>query len=305
MEPWTFEPQVDPQAFAALGFAESSEGIARRQREYREGWWAHAERSKAFIMNAAMRARNHRLAVVLGAGKAYDLPLAELAKGFERMILVDIDAQALVSASAGAVPEPALRRRLELHTMDLTGVTSRLVREIGGAVDSDAFEKLCASYQLAGPPRLVPGEERADLLVSALVLTQLALPFKLLAKQLYEQRFGAIARDAEPRWVKAWDEFDLRMQQDHIGALTGQADLAVLISEVTHQVTAHVPGGSDRNTGESWSLIGGGTLDQRIPASMEIVASNSWSWPRIRADGRKPGARMDVGAVALRQRGSS
>ena len=299
MEPWTFDPQVDPQAFAALGFAESSEGIARRQREYREGWWAHAERSKAFIMNAAMRARKHRLAVVLGAGKAYDLPLAELAKGFERVILVDIDAKALASASAGAVPEPALRRKIELQAMDLTGISARMAREIES---SNSYEELCASYRLVSPPRLVPGEERADLLVSALVLTQLALPFKLFAKQAYEKRFGPVSRDAEPGWVKAWDEFDVRMQQDHIDALTGQADLAVLTSEVTHHVTAHVAGGSDRNTGESWSLIGGGTLEKRIPASMEITGSNTWSWPSIRAEGRRPGARMDVSALALRAR---
>jgi hypothetical protein len=277
MEPWVFESQVDPQAFAALGFSASSAGIARRQREYREGWWAHAERSKAFIMNAAMRARKHRLAVVLGAGKAYDLPLAELAGGFERVVLVDIDAGALAQTRAAAVPDPVLRRKLELCSMDLIGVSARLVREIEGAVDGDSFEKLCASYRLASPPRLVPGAERADLLVSALVLTQLALPAKLLAKQLYEQRFGPIPRGADPRWVKTWDEFDLRIQQDHIDALTGQADLAVLTSEVTHNVTAHVPGGSDRPTGESWSLIGGGTLDQRVPASMEIAASSSWS----------------------------
>ena len=53
MESWVFNPEVDPQAFAALGYAMNSEGISRRQREYREGWWAHAERSKAFIMGAA------------------------------------------------------------------------------------------------------------------------------------------------------------------------------------------------------------------------------------------------------------
>jgi len=185
-------------------------------REYREGRWAHAERSKAYIMNAAVRAQKHRLAVLLCAGKRDDLPLADLAKGFERVVVVDINAQEL-------------------------------------------------------PPRLVPGEARADLLVSAMLLAHL----------------------------------DPGLQQAHIDALLNQADLAVLTSEVTHHVTAYVPGGSDRETGESWSLIGGSTLEKRIPASMEIAGSNSWSWPRIRAQGRKPGARLDVTALSLRQRGSS
>ena len=301
MEPWTFQTRVDPQAFAALAYAHNSAGIARRQREYREGWWAHAERSKAFIMNAAQRARGRGLAVVLGAGKAYDLPLAELARGFERVMLVDIDADALASASAAAVPEAPLRRKIELCAMDLTGVSARLVQEIE---TTDSYEQLCASYRLASPPRLVPGEQRADLLVSALVLTQLALPIKLYARDVHEKKFGPVQRNPEHAWVKAFDDLDLRMQADHIGALAAQADLAVLTSEVTHHVTAHVPGGSDRATGESWSLIGGGTLDARIPASMEIVSGTTWSWPRIRASRHSPGARMDVGAVAVRARGS-
>lgn len=299
MDPWVFVPEVDSQAFAALGYAMNSEGISRRQREYREGWWAHAERSKAFIMGAAVRARGRKLAVVLGAGKAYDLPLAELAKGFERVMLVDIDAAALAATCAAAVPDAALRRKFDLHAMDLTGVAARLVREIES---SASFEALCASYKLASPPRLVPGAQRADLLVSALVLTQLALPAKLLAREVHERKHGPIGRGPEPAWVKAFDELDLRMQQDHIDALTAQADLAVLTSEVMHHVTVQVPGGSDRNTGASWSLVGAAQLEQRMPPSMEIVASNIWSWPCIRATARAPGARMDVGALAVRPR---
>ncbi|HEX9396862.1 MAG TPA: hypothetical protein VF943_09015 [Burkholderiales bacterium] len=299
MEPWSFDSQVDPQAFAALGYALSSAGIAKRQREYREGWWAHAERSKAFIMNAAIRARGRKLAVLLGAGKAYDLPLAELAKGFERIVLVDIDADALAATIAAAVPEAALRRKFEPCAMDLTGVCARLAREIQS---SNSYEELCASYRLASPPRLVPGAERADLLVSALVLTQLALPAKLLARDVYEKKHGPVGRGPEPAWVKAFDQLDLRMQQDHIDALNGQAELAVLTSEVMHHITRFVPGGADRLTGESWSLIGAATLDERVSASQEIVASSSWGWPRIRANAQGPGARMDVGAVALRAR---
>ena len=299
MEAWTFDPAVDPQAFEKLGYALSSTGIAQRQREYKEGWWAHAERSKAFIMNAAMRARGRRLAVVLGAGKAHDLPLAELAKGFERLVLVDIDAEALAATSAAALPE-GMRRKVQLRAMDLTGVSARLVREIEA---TDSYEQLCASYRLASPPRLVPGDERADLLVSALVLTQLALPAKLFARKCAEQRSGPIPHNTEPPWVKAFDALDLRMQQDHIDALTTQADLAVLTSEVTHHVTTQIPGGSDRDTGEVWSLIGADQLDKRIPATMEIVASSGWSWPRIRAGAGGLGAKMDVGAVAVRSRG--
>lgn len=305
-QPWTFDPQIDPHAFRALGFAASSAGIARRQRQYREGWWAHAERSKAFILDAALRVSQPRLAVVLGAGKAYDLPLGELAQRFARVVLVDIDAAALADTSAAAVRDAGLRSKLELRALDLTGVTARLVREIEAAMAAAAdaaaaearYDDLCRSYRLAAPPRFF--EETADLIVSGLMLTQLALPAKLLAKRLFEERFGPVTRESEPRWVAAWDGLDLRMQQDHIAALARQARLAVLTSEVIHHVTALDARGNERPTGESWSLIGADSLERRLPSGVELLAQATWPWPRLRPSARDLGARMQVAAVFWR-----
>ena len=184
-EPWDFDPRVDAHAFQLLGFAETSAGISRTQRENRDGWYEHARRHKAFILDAAARVARPRLAVVLGAGKAYDLPLVELAKRFERVVLIDIDAEAMAVSSAAAVRAASLRARLELRAMDVTGVTSRIAHGIEQALNSDGAEAqldaLCKSYRLGRPPRFV--EERADLLVSGMVLSQLGLQPKLAAKR--------------------------------------------------------------------------------------------------------------------------
>jgi hypothetical protein len=282
-DPWVFDPRIDAGAFKALGYAASSAGITERQREYRDGWWAHAKRSKSFILDAALRVQQTRLAVVLGAGKAYDLPLAELAQRFERVVAIDIDAGALAATVRSAVRERGLLQKIEPRPMDLTGVTRQLVESLEAAATPAAFGDLCRAYRLATPPRFL--EQPADLLVSALVLTQLALPLKLLARRLFESRFGAMPAPL----VADWDAFDLRMQQDHIDALPRQASLAVLISEVTHRVS----------TGESWSLIGSGNLAQRVPAGVRIVTQANWQWPRIRATRESPGALMDVEALVL------
>jgi len=298
-EPWIFDPKIDAHAFELLGFAQSSAGIARTQRENREGWWAHARHHKAFILDAAARVEHPRLAVVLGAGKAYDLPLEELAKRFERVVLVDIDAEALAATCTATIRGAALRERVELRPMDISGVTARLARGIEAALDSSSaeteLEALCRSYRLAAPPRFVEASEHADLLVSGLVLSQLGLQPKLAAKRLFERRFGPIPREAELRWSFAWDELELRLQQDHVNALADQADLAVLTSDVVHHATE----------GESWSVIGADRLEERVPQFLEILARASWSWPRIRrrADGRG-GIRTDVGALLLRRRRS-
>jgi hypothetical protein len=293
-EAWRFEAQVDPHAFDLLGFAEASAGIARTQRENREGWWAHAKRSKAFILDAAGRVEPPRLAVVLGAGKTYDLPIEELAQRFERVVLIDIDADAL----AATIRDRAFGPRVQARPMDVTGVTARLARGIESALGSSspekAFEALCGSYRLASAPQLLPAGERADLLVCGMVLSQLGLQPKLAAKRLFERRFGSIARESEMRWSYAWDELELRLQQDHVNALTAQAELAVLTSDVVHHATE----------GESWSVIGSDRLEERVPAFQEILMRRAWSWPRIRAraDGRG-GVRTDVGAALLRRRG--
>ena len=287
-EPWIFDPAVDAHAFQLLGFAETSAGIARTQRENRQGWWEHARRHKAFILDAAVRVEQPRLAVVLGAGKAYDLPLEELARRFERVVLVDIDAEAMAASSAAAVRDPKLRARLELRAMDVTGVSARLARGIQDALHSDqpetALEALCRSYRLDSPPRLAG--EAADLLVSGMLLSQLGLQPKLAAKRLFEQRFGKIAPGSAARWSAAWNDLDLRLQHDHVGALCEDAALAVLTSDVMHH-----------SGGESWSVIGAERLAARMPQHLEVLSEKSWTWTRVRGE-----MSTDVHAVLLRRR---
>jgi len=283
-EPWRFDPTVDPQVFKLLGFAETSAGISRTQRENRDGWYEHARRHKAFVLDAAARVERPGLAVVLGAGKAYDLPLEELARRFERVVLVDIDAEAMAASSAAAVGDAKLRARLELRPMDVTGVTRRLALGIETALACSApeasLENLCRSYQLASPPRF--SDERADLLVSGMVLSQLGLQPKLAAKRLFEQRFGRISA----RFEAIWDDLEHRLQQDHIAALGDQAALAVLTSDVVHH-----------SGGESWSVIGAERLEARLPSHLEVLTKTSWTWQRVRGQ-----VRTDVHAVMLRGR---
>lgn len=288
MQPWEFDPKVDPRAFELLGFAETSAGIARTQRENREAWWSHARHHKGFILDAAARVARPRLAAVLGAGKAYDLPLEELAQRFERVVLVDIDAAALAETRSATIKE-TLRERVELRTMDLTGVTARVARGIEAAMDSsspeDQLEVLCRSYRLAAPPRFLAPGERADLLVSGMVLSQLGLA-KLAAKRLFERRFGKITPEAQPRWSETWDGLERRLQQDHVTALCDDAELAVLTSDVRHQ-----------SGGESWSVIGAGRLEDRLPRFLEVLSRAYWTWERVRGT-----VRTEVDALLLRRR---
>jgi hypothetical protein len=305
--PFTYDPAVDGAAFAKLEFSDTSQGIAKAQRDNREGWWSHGQKNRAFIEEAAGRTTGKTLAVVLGAGHAFDLPLVELARRFERLVLVDIDAQALEQTVAGVFKDPGLRAKVEQRVVDLTGVNGAFVARIEATVAgpgtaaevADRLEQLCQRYRLAGPPRLLPPGERADLLVSSCVLTQLAWPQRIFAERLYEKRFVPVRGSAEQRWARHWSELELRVQQDHFTALAGVAEVAAFTSDVVSQVTALDGAGTERTSGKTIYALGVPSLLERIPKLFQSDGHRTWEWPRYKATRAGQGSRMTVEGIVL------
>jgi hypothetical protein len=306
--PWRFDPTLDAEAFEKLGFSQTSAGIASTQRGNREGWWAHARRNRAFIEDAVDGCAQRKLAVVLGAGQAFDLPLPELARAFERLVLVDIDGAAMDATISSTIEDPGLRARVEVRVLDLSGINGQLVRALddvlagSGGADEIAAElaHLCRSYWLAERPRVLAADERADLLISGLVLSQIAWPQRVYALRLYEQRFGKLGPEAERRWIVPWWEFELRVQQDHITSLAGAAERIVLCSDVISRPTLLDAAGVERETGQKIFALGVSSLLERIPRSFHVEQHAAWQWSRYRASNRgAPGSRMDVEGVLL------
>jgi hypothetical protein len=306
--PWKWDPALDAGAFTKLAFSETSAGIVRAQRANREGWRAHAKRNRAFIEEAATGCAERELAVVLGAGQAFDLPLAELARDFARLLLVDIDGAALDATIASTFKEPALRAKVEARVLDLSGINGQLVRAVeqvlsgSGGADEIAGElaNVCRSYWLPERPRLLGADEHADLLVSGLVLSQIAWPQRVYALRLYEQRFGKLHGEAERRWIVPWWEFELRVQQDHISSLAGAAERIVLCSDVISRPTLLDAAGVERETGQKTFAIGVASLLERVPRSFQVDQHAAWQWSRYRAGkGGAPGSRMDVEGLVL------
>jgi hypothetical protein len=306
--PWRWDPALDAEAFTTLKFSQTSAGIARSQRANRRDWWAHAARNRAFIEQAVSGCKRRELAVVLGAGQAFDLPLPELARSFERLVLVDIDGAALDATISSTIKDPGLRARVETRVLDLSGINGQLVRAVeqvfagsGGAEKITAeLSQLCRSYWLPERPRLLGAEERADLLVSDLLLSQIAWPQRVYALRLYEQRFGKLQGEAERRWVVPWWEFELRVQQDHITSLAGSAERIVLCSDVINRPTLLDAAGVERETGQKVFALGVASLLERIPRSFQIEQHAAWQWNRYGAGKRgELGSRMDVEGVRL------
>lgn len=73
-----------------VGFLTGAIGIQARYRRCRKAWKPHLKRTQEAIKADVMRCKETRTALILGSGSLYDIPLAFLAKQFDRVILLDV-----------------------------------------------------------------------------------------------------------------------------------------------------------------------------------------------------------------------
>jgi len=111
-----------PKAWREFGYLGETIAIAARHRRCRSAWAGHLDRSRKAILDAAQAAPGRRTAVVLGSGPLLDVPLAELARLFRSVILVD----ALHPLTARW--QARGHANVELLTTDLTGTLDALHR---------------------------------------------------------------------------------------------------------------------------------------------------------------------------------
>lgn len=129
---------------------------------------AHRTQLTRALLESAPRS-NARLCL-LGAGKCNDVDLPALAEKFSEIHLVDIEPSAL--ASAVARQEPALRRQLRPHTVDLSLLTAKRAGKWLRKAPTPADVRASAALSLSE----VLGRLRGpfDVVASVCVLTQLA-----------------------------------------------------------------------------------------------------------------------------------
>jgi hypothetical protein len=104
----------------------------RRNETTRDRWEAMAShRAQVMGLLAEARGEAGRSLSMLGAGNGNDIELAQLVREYERIVLVDLDKQALGRAVERLTEDE--RRRVELHApVDLTGVLPILERGEAG-----------------------------------------------------------------------------------------------------------------------------------------------------------------------------
>jgi hypothetical protein len=306
LPPWPFVPTVEALSFRELNYAVNAAGIDREFRTNREGWIAHGKRSRRFISQALERVHGGGTVWVLGAGRAYDLPLDELAGHFRKVVLVDID-RAAMEETLLTIDE-ARRARFELVAADLTGIAaawrSRTLEAIGEARDARAaaerMHELFLGYVVSEeqPWRFLG--DAPELIVSQMILSQLNEPLERFARRAFEERFGLPLLAQHPGLELANMLFAHRVQQDHVRFLRRHAPAAVLTSDVAEQYTRLAATGEAELVGDELLLLGAYHLTERIPRGLAVVGQEEWPWHRALPRPAGVGSRMRVGAVLLR-----
>jgi hypothetical protein len=310
---WPTHEAVAESTFSELGYASTSAAISRVRDANAAAWREHAVNNKQLLLRGAEHAAGPR-AVVVGAGKLYDIPLRKLAERFEQLLLVDIDAAALAESVKQVGLEPKLHARLSLVQADVTGINdvflekARAALALAGEVEVyAALLRLLHEYRVDEPPRLFPesaAEGPLDFACSSMVLSQLATPLTHYVQEQFVARFPASGRVESREFQVALGQFTHRVQLAHLRSLLAAAPCIALSSDIADQYTSLDGRGAVIHAAAALPLIGVPTLDALVPRERaRNVLTAEWQWRHVVPTRGKPrGHTLQVaGVVAVRR----
>ncbi len=223
----------------------------RRRAWLREHSPQHLQHCAALIHSALEERPSSvsRGTVVLGAGACTEVPLEEVARHSDEVVLADLDLNAMKQAWEG-LPSAVLRRRVRLVECDLTGGVSRnlhrllnrqpwnaLVAQVARAV-FDAAANCLQECPIPNPPQLETLDAGAfGLVISSLTLSQLFSYPLLDVLDRIQQLAPTYMNEQERhhRYQQAAQDFRVRIIQAHLYLMRELLDtggIAVLLSDI-------------------------------------------------------------------------
>ncbi len=269
---------------------------ARRREWLRQYSPQHLEQSAA-LMLSALRNRApaaSRSTLILGAGACTEIPLTDLARASDEVVLADLDLAAM-QQGRDELPSSSLRRRVRLVQCDLTGgVSAGLQRLIarqhwqqlaaqGARAVFDAAATCLEECPVPNPPEITGLYSYGfGLVISSLVLSQL-FSYPLLDLLDAIQRVSpALLSEQERhhRYQQAAQSFRTRIIQAHLNLLRGLVDvggLIVLLSDVRGFAFSVYGTDHDARHRRSIPLVPRAFFDL-VPEHFTIKEEAHWEW---------------------------
>ena len=102
-----------------MGYVREMKALRARRNRCRAAWRPHLERTRALVLEAAGQCERRRKALIVGSGLLYDVPLMELSRQFDSVVLADVVHPWSVHRQAGRISN------VRLAPLDVTGVVER------------------------------------------------------------------------------------------------------------------------------------------------------------------------------------
>jgi hypothetical protein len=144
-----------------MGYYEDQSGILRRYRREKQGWDAHLQNTRKFVLQSALGKDRHSC-LILGSGWLLDVPLDELSHIFDLVTLADIRHPSQVKQKAQKMGN------VKLITCDISGFMQSVyhyVRQYRYKKERPPLDSLT--------PTLLPDLDNYDFVCSCNIINQL------------------------------------------------------------------------------------------------------------------------------------
>ncbi|GAC1568006.1 MAG: hypothetical protein NVS3B14_15840 [Ktedonobacteraceae bacterium] len=291
---------------------------ARRRAWLREHSPRHLQQCAA-LMLSALAQRNPGASpatLVLGAGACTEVPLEDLARHSDEVVLADIDLASMQQARA-ELQSPALHRRVRLVECDLSGGVSAnlhrlLVRRPWDALKSqgaravfDAAASCLEQCPIPDPPQLETlGAGEFGLVISSLTLSQL-FSYPLFDVLDHIQRLAPSYLDEQERhhhYQQAAQDFRVRVIKAHLHLLRELLDtggLVVLLSDERGFAFNIAGTDHDAQHRRDIPLVPRAFFDL-IHQDFEVLQESHWEWITDLPEKDRFGRGYEVAAYILK-----
>jgi len=148
-----------PKYARKLGYLKEAIAIGARQKRLAGAWAPHLDQSQTLIREAMDQCGRRRTALVLGSGLLLDIPLAELSRQFEHVVLADVVHLRAARRQAAAFAN------VTLAAEDVTGMAADFDFRVSSGWQGDPVPD----------PTVFLDRPGIDLVVSANMLAQLPI----------------------------------------------------------------------------------------------------------------------------------
>lgn len=272
----------------------------------------HRTESSKLILHAADMVTPGSV-LILGVGRAQEIPLAELAERFGKIVLNDIDGAAIEAELATLPLSPAARAKIELAPADLTGATDSLAKSAVQTLEIETdpaagANALAALLEVPRPP-VVQLAEKFDLVIASCIVSQLHVPATERLQEAFVTKFPGQLETLQKSvvWLTALARYAQRTEASLVSSLAALVSPAgrIVFSESVQAVFFEV--------GENGEWLAEGThrmlrtvnLVELLDSRFRVYTKSRWNWVILPTKGTKRGRAFDVQGLIVGLNSSS